>query len=181
MSRIAALFLLAFALPAFAADGVKSVELTFEPAEAKPGQTVVCKLTVTLEAKYYTYPLVQTDAQAKSMVNKLEFPPSGELIFVGEAIDPAGGKTKAEPLIGIKEMLYFPESVVYERKAVVSPKAKAGEVKVILPKFTLSVCDADNCFPPQKLKPEAKFKVLDGSVDVEKKFAEEVAKALKDK
>jgi hypothetical protein len=172
-----------FALAADAKKGgVKSVEATFEPAEAKPGQTVTLKLTVTLEEGYYTYPLVQEDKAAAGMVNKLEFPKAGTLVFVGEAYDPAGAKTKAEPVLGIEEMKYYTGTVVFERKAVVSPAAKGGEATVQLPKFLLSVCDKDNCFPPKTLKPEAKLKVLDGpAVAVDKKYAEEVEKAGKEK
>lgn len=162
--------------------GVKSVEATFEPAEAKPGQTVTLKLTVTLEDGYYTYPLVQTDKMAASMVNKLEFPKAGAVVFVGDALDPANPKKKAELAAGIEEMLYYTGTVVYERKAVVLPSAKPGEVTVQLPKFLLSVCDKDNCFPPKTHKPEAKLKVLDGpAVAVEKQYAAEVEKAAKDK
>lgn len=162
--------------------GVKAVEAKFEPAEAKPGQTVTLKLTVTLEDGYYTYPLVQTDKAAAGMVNKLDFPKPGAVVFVGEPLDPAGAKTKAEPVLGIESMLYYTGTVTFERTAVVSPTAKAGEVAVELPKFLLSVCDKDNCFPPKTLKPEAKLKVLDGpAVAVDKKYAEEVEKALKAK
>lgn len=162
--------------------GVKSINATFEPTEAKPGQTVTLKLTVTLEDGYYTYPLVQTDKAAVSMVNKLEFPKGGSVVFVGDAYDPANPKKKAEPVVGIEELLYYTGTVVYERKAVVSPSAKPGEVAVQLPKFSLSVCDKDNCFPPKTHKPEATLKVLDGpAVAVDKKYAAEVEKAAKDK
>lgn len=181
------LFLLALTLTAplaLAADvkkgGVKSVEATFEPAEAKPGQTVTLKLTVTLDDGYYTYPLVQTDKAAAGMVNKLDFPAPGGVVFVGDALDPAGAKAKAEPVLGIEQMLYYTGTVVYERTAVVNPTAKAGELTVELPKFLLSVCDKDNCFPPKKLTPTAKLKVLDApAVAVDKKYAGEVEKALK--
>ena len=89
---------------------------------------------------------------------------------------------KAEPVLGIESMLYYTGTVTYERTAVVSPTAKAGEAAVELPKFLLSVCDKDNCFPPKTHKPEAKLKVLDGpAVAVDKKYAEEVEKALKAK
>jgi hypothetical protein len=174
------------AVPTWAADkpvgGVKSIEAMFEPAEAKPGQTVTFKLIVKLEDGFYTYPLVQTDKQAASMVNKLEFPAPAGVIFVGDTFDPPNPKTKAESVLGIEEMLYYTGTVVYERKAVVSPKATAGETKVQLPKFLLSVCDKDNCFPAKKHTPEAKIKVLDGpAVEVDKTYADEVSKALKDK
>ncbi len=160
-------------------NGVKTVAMTFEPTEAKPGETVLMKLTVELNAKHYTYPLVQTDPGAVSMVNKIDFPKPGSLIFVGDALDPADPKSKAEPLLNIEAMLYYTGKVVYERRVVVSPMAKPGEVTVALPQFLLSVCNEDNCFPPKKLTPEAKFKVLDGpAVEVHKRYAKEVEKAL---
>ena len=69
--------------------------------------------------------------------------------------------------------------MVYTRKAVVSPKAKAGAAKVKLANFSLSVCDATNCYPPKTVSVEAALKVLDGPpVAVEQAFAAEVKKAL---
>ena len=181
--------LLALAPLTFAAEkvvvlpkGVEKVEASIEPAEAKPGQVVTFKLTVTLAAGYHTYPLVQPDKQAEGMVNKLVFPEAGALIFVGDATDPPEPESKAEPLLGIKSLNYYHGKVVYERKAVVSPKASAGASTVAIPKFVLSVCDKDSCFPPKTLNPEASLKVLDGpALAVDKKYAAEVEKALKDK
>ena len=181
--------LLAFAPVASAAEkpaalpkGVEKVELTVEPAEAKPGQLVSVKLTVTLAGGFHTYPLVQPDKQAEGMVNRIDFPAAGALIFVGEATDPPLAETKAEPLLGIKSMHYYKGKMTYERKAVVSPKATAGAMTVAIPKFVLSICDKDSCFPPKTLTPEASFKVQDGpAVAVDAKYAAEVEKALKDK
>jgi hypothetical protein len=188
MRRLALLCLPLFALPvAFAADkgfdkAVSRVTATFEPAEAKPGQTVTLKLTVELTDGYHTYPLVQTDKKAAAMVNKLTFPAAGTVVFVGEASDPANAELKAEPLLGIEAMKICTGVVVYERKAVVSPSAKAGKVTVKLPKFVVSVCDKDNCFPPKTLMPEAELKVLDGpAVAVDAKYAAEVKAATEKK
>jgi len=168
--------------PAALPKGVEKVELTVEPAEAKPGQLVTVKLTVTLREGFHTYPLAQTDKQAESMVNKIEFPAAGAIIFVGEALDQPLAETKPEPLLGIKSMLYYKGKVTYERKAVVSPKATAGAASVAIPKFVLSICDKDSCFPPKTLAPEATVKVLDGpAVAVDAKYAAEVEKALKDR
>ena len=62
---------------------------------------------------------------------------------------------------------------------MVSPKASAGETKVKLTSFDLSVCDKFNCFPAKTVPVEAALKVLDGpAVPVEKAYADEVAKAL---
>jgi DsbC/DsbD-like thiol-disulfide interchange protein len=159
---------------------VKKVEATFEPAEAKPGQTVTFKLKVELHEGYLTYPLVQPDKGAAGQVNKIVFPEPGNVIFVGEAFDPKNPKVKMEQLLGINELHYYTGTLVYERKAVVSPNAKPGEVKVVLSQFLLSVCEKDNCFPSKKLTPEATFKVLEGAaVPVEKEYQSEVEKALK--
>ena len=180
---------LAFVPSAIAAEkavvlpkGVEKVEASVEPAEAKPGETVTFKLTVTLAKGYHTYPLVQPDKLAEGMVNKIDFPETGSLIFVGEALDPPQPESKSEPLLGIKALNYYHGTIVYERKAVVSPKAKAGAATATIPKFILSVCDKDSCFPPKTLAPEATFKVLNGpAVAVDKKYAAEVEKAMKDK
>ena len=60
-----------------------------------------------------------------------------------------------------------------------SPKAPAGPATVKLATFSLSVCDKNNCFPSKNVPVEASLKVLDGPpVEVEKAYADEVAKAL---
>jgi hypothetical protein len=163
---------------AWYAKAVKSVEASFDPAEAKPGQTVTFKVTVTLNDGYYTYPLKQPEKNAKGMVNKIAFPKPGSVIFVGDAKDPDGFDTKSEPLLDITELRTYKGTATFERKAVVSPTAKPGDVTVQLDKFVLSVCDASNCYPANTLTPEAKLKVLDGKVEVAKEFAAEVKAAL---
>jgi plastocyanin len=158
---------------------VKKVEGKFTPAEAKPGQTVTFTLTVELNDGFHTYPTMQTDKQAAGMVNEIKFPADGPVIFVGKLEDPKDAKTKAEPELGILEMSYCTGTVVYTRKAVVSPKASAGPATVKLAKFSLSVCDKDNCFPPKNVPVEAALKVLEGApVEVEKAYADAVKKAL---
>lgn len=158
---------------------VKKIEGTFEPAEAKPGQTVTFKLTIELNEGYHTYPTVQPDKLAASMVNTIKFPPPGSAVFVGPVTDPVNFETKAEPELGIQEIRVSSGKVVFTRKAVVSPKASPGESTVKLESFKLMVCDKNSCFPPKAVPVEAKLKVLDGpAVPVEKEYADEVAKAL---
>ena len=158
---------------------VKKVEAKFDPVEAKPGQTVTLKLTVELNEGYHTYPVVQPDPGASSMTNILKFPAPGTLIFVGGTADPKDYETKEEPLLGIKELRTMSGTVTWTRKAVVSPKAAAGETTAKLESFKLLVCDKNNCFPPKTVPVEAKFKVLDGpAAEVEKAFADDVKKAL---
>jgi hypothetical protein len=161
---------------------VKKVSAEITPAEAKPGQTVTFALTVELNEDYHTYPTKQVDKMAEGMVNTIKFPPAGNLIFVGELVEPKDPKIKADLEIGIMELRYYEGKLTYTRKAVVSPKAAAGPATVKLASFKLSVCDKNNCFPPKTVPVEATMKVLDGpAVEVEKEFAEEVRKALEAK
>ncbi|MGL6074068.1 MAG: hypothetical protein ACRC8S_07900 [Fimbriiglobus sp.] len=158
---------------------VKKMTASVEPAEAKPGQTVTWKLTLELEPGYTTYPTLQADKNAASMVNKFIFPDPGTVVFVGDTIDPPKFKKKAEPDASILELRYYEGKVVYEQKLVVNPKATPGEVKIELPAFKLSVCDNNNCFPSRTLKPTTTLKVLAGpAVEVEAAFRAEVEKKL---
>jgi hypothetical protein len=176
----------ALAAPAAPAGGqkwyekaVKKVEAKFTPAQAKPGETVTFSVTVELNDGYHTYPTVQPDKAAAGMVNVLKFPAPDAVVFVGAVQDPKGAKSKAEPDAGIAELRYYDGAVTFTRKAVVSPKAAAGPAAVKLAGFKLSVCDATNCFPPKDVPVEAGLKVLPGPpAEVEKEFADEVAKAL---
>jgi DsbC/DsbD-like thiol-disulfide interchange protein len=161
---------------------VKKVEGRFAPTEAKPGQTVTFSLTIELNEGYHTYPTKQPDKMAAGMANLIKFPEPGSVIFVGTFEDPKGYLTKEEPVLGIKEIRYYPGSVTFTRKAVVSPKATAGATTVKLATFSLSVCDKNTCFPPKTLPIEAALKILDGPpVPIEKEFAEEVTKVLGEK
>lgn len=158
---------------------VKKVAAKFEPAEAKPGQTVTFKLTVDLNEGYHTYPTAQPEKAAEGFVNQIKFPDPGAVIFVGAVTDPKGFETKEVPELQIKELREYPGSVTFTRKAVVSPKATAGTAEVKLTTFKLTVCDKTNCYPPKAVPVAAALKVLDGPpVPVEKNYAAEVEKAL---
>jgi hypothetical protein len=164
-------------------NGVKKIEGSFSPAEAKPGQTVTFSITIELNEGYHTYPIVQKDKGAENFVNGFKFSTPDKVIFVGKTNDPADVKTKFEEALKCN-VQYCTGKVVYTRKAVVSPKSAAGAVTVKLPSFDINICDDENCFPPPKKMPviEAALKVLEGpAVPVEKDYAEEVKKALGEK
>jgi hypothetical protein len=164
--------------PTWFEKSVSKLEASFEPKEAKPGQTVTFSLTIELNKGYHTYPTVQVDPMAVGMVNSFKFPKPDTVIFVEDVVDPNGFTTHSEPILGIKEIRQYEGKVVFTRKAVIDPAAKAGEVTVTLPAFTLSVCDDKNCFPSKTLMPEAKITILDGpAVPVEAKYQQEVFKA----
>lgn len=159
-----------------AKEAIKKIEAKIEPAEAKPGQTVTLKLTVTLAEGYHTYPVMQFAPEAKFQTNKITFPTDASIIFVGDTVDPVSPATKKEEDY---EMLYYPGGGTWSRKAVIAPNAKAGETTTKV-KLKLLVCDKDNCFPPKTIDVEASVKVLDTpAVEVEKAYKADVEKALK--
>lgn len=170
---------LALVAPALAQpgkDAVKKVEAVFEPAEAKPGQTVTLKIIVQLADGYYTYPIVQPAEQAKYSVNSIAFPKGGSVVFVGDTVDPVGPKTKKGE---DHEYLTYPGGGTWVRKAVVPPTAKAGATTVKV-KLKLLVCEEDRCFPPKPYDLEVALKILDGPAEkVDPKYQIEVEKAEK--
>jgi hypothetical protein len=80
-----------------AKDVVRKVEAVFEPAEAKPGQTVTLKITVQLADGYYTYPTAQPAPEAKYSTNAIVFPAGGPVVFVDQTVNPASPKTNCSP------------------------------------------------------------------------------------
>jgi DsbC/DsbD-like thiol-disulfide interchange protein len=183
MNRISRSFvvLLTFAALASAQDAkskeaIKKVEAVFEPAEAKPGQTVTLKIVVQLADGYHTYPVHQPAPEAKYSTNSIAFPKDGPVIFVGETVDPPGAKAKKEDTY---ELLTYPGGGTWMRKAVVPPTAKAGTVAAKV-KFTMQVCDENACFPPKKYDLEVPLKILDApAVAIDPKYKAEVEKAGK--
>ena len=158
---------------------VKKIEMTFEPAEALPGQTVTMKVLVHLADNYYTYPMAQPDKAAEGMVNKIEFPKPGGVIFVGDVTDPADYQVKAEPILGIRELRYLTGKTVYERKLVVNPSQKPGLLTVKLPALKLNICDPNVCFPTKSVPVEGTLKIKPGPAQpVEKAYEAEVKKAI---
>jgi len=169
---------LAFAGVALAqpTDAIKKVEASFEPAEAKPGQTVTLKIVVELADGYFTYPVVQPAPEAKFSVNKVTFPASDAVVFVGQTADPPGPKAKKSE---DHEYLIYPGGGTWTRPVVVRPSEKPGAAKVKV-QLRLMVCDEERCFPPKAVDLEATIKVGDGpAVPVEAKYKAEVEKAAK--
>ena len=175
---------LATATPGFAADLpkfeeiVKKAEARFVPDKAKPGQIVTLKINIELINGWHTYPLTQPDKGAKSQTNRVAFPTGGPIVFVDTTLDPVNPKEKAEPLLGIERMHYYPGGGVWDRKAVVVPSAQAGKLSSKV-KFTLLICDKDNCLAPKVLELEANLEVAGDPVPVDPKYRDEVEKALK--
>src|SRR5262245_19865670 len=156
-------------------SAVQSIEGKIEPAEARPGQTVTYKLIIKLNPGHHTYPTVQPDKSEQASSNRIQLPDPGDLLFVEPVKDPEGLQTK--PGAG-GTLAYYPEGAVWEFKAVVSPKASAGERKVALKKVQVLICDKDNCLPPKTVKIEAGMRVVGEPVEVEPQFRDKVEQLL---
>lgn len=156
-------------------DAFQTATATFEPAEAKPGQTVSLKIKITLGKGYHTYAAIQPSPAHRFNVNKFTFPSDAGVIPVGEIIDPIDPKSKKDD---DGELLYYPGGGTWLKKFVVSPEAKPGMATEKI-KVRLLICDENNCFPPKMLDLEATLKITEGSVTVDKAYAKEVEKALK--
>jgi thiol:disulfide interchange protein len=164
-------------------NAVRKIEGRFEPAQAKPGETVTFKLEVQLNEGWYTYPTFQPDPNARSSRNIITLPPPGDVIFVEGVKDPKPVSEKAEPSLKIDRQLYYPLGTTWEVKAVVSPKAPPGPTGIKLEQFKIIVCvnqnGQENCLPPEKWPVTAALTVLDApAVAVEDRYREAVEKVL---
>jgi thiol:disulfide interchange protein len=173
---------LPFKLPGFGPKAtsfydIADYEAAIEPAQAKPGETVTFKLTVTPKLGAWTYPANPPDGQLAR--SEIDFPRRGDLIFVGGVADPPGWQTKPSAEAG-KTDRYYPEAVTWELKAVVSPKATPGVKKVALTGTRIQACNEANCFYTDlRNPPSAEIEVLAGpAVPVDPKYADEVRAAL---
>ena len=131
----------------------------FEPAEAKPGQTVTLKIKVELADGYYTYPVVSRPPEGKYSANKITFPTDGPVVFVGETVDPVGPKSKKVEDYEISPTTPGAERGSARPSCSRPPRPGRHTAKV---KVKLLVCDDDHCFPPKTIELEATLKVLDG-------------------
>jgi thiol:disulfide interchange protein len=157
---------------------VGKVMTRIEPAAAKRGQTVTIRVEVQPVATFWTYPTVQTEAD-NSFKNVLGVSSKSDLISVGAIKDPPGAKTKEIPELSLLDHHYYPgpNPVIFELKAVVSPDAALGEKTVGL-RGQVSICDDVGCLNTNPPDLEAKITILDGEVEIEPQYRDEVQKKL---
>ncbi|MCS6865816.1 MAG: hypothetical protein NZS48_12230, partial [Gemmata sp.] len=144
------------------------VTLTVAPAQAKWGETVVVKLTITPKPGSWTYPVVPNQP-GQTATNLIELPEPGDVIFIGRVTDPPQQKWERKPRLGGREgefdQVTF-EPITWEFKAVVSPKAKAGTTTIAFTTSTLQVCDNVGCFPATGRRlPTATLVIEEGASD----------------
>jgi thiol:disulfide interchange protein DsbD len=144
-----------FALPALAQPGTTGrkledvlykKEVTFEPSEAKPGDTVTWRLSLDIAPHWHTYPTHQADPNAKSLITKFEWPKNTPLVPQGRLNEPTESKAKPDPALEIKEYRYFEGNVTFSQSFQVAKDAATAELR-FTPKITLTVCDDNSCLP----------------------------------
>lgn len=149
-------------------QAVKKIDARFEPAEAKPGQTVQFKLTVELNPGWYTYPTVQPNKEVISSVNRIILPLPGEVVFV-ESVKNPPFQTENDPVLGPKD--FYPGGTTWDFPVVVSPDATPGFKEIMLKQFRILLCvkrknamgkPEELCLPPRTVAVKATLTVLGG-------------------
>jgi thiol:disulfide interchange protein DsbD len=135
------------------ADAVAAT-LTVDPTQAKPGETVTVKLTLTPRAGWHTYPFNPPPGQA----SKNDWAPAkgGPLVFQPFADPPAKPNPEA------KGEVYYDGTVTWEIKATVAADAAPGPATVTLGETQLQVCKEQCLNSRERDLPTAAFIVLPG-------------------
>ncbi|QEL18204.1 protein-disulfide reductase DsbD family protein [Limnoglobus roseus] len=131
---------------------VADVTAVFEPAKAKPGETVVFKFTISPKARAWTYPTTTGK-------NQFQLPTTGDVVFSPSFTDPPG----AEPSLDGEE--HYTSAVTWQFTGTVSPTATAGRKKIALAGTKVQACNDQKCFNLNAATPPtAELEVLPGAV-----------------
>lgn len=171
-----ALIILAFVIGAapLSADSFEErakVTARFEPAQAKPGQLVTWVLRVELKNGFHTYPTRQIGShpEVDTLVTTLRKPRFGELVPVGDIVDPVAVPVKHDG----HEVLWVEGVAEWRMNFIVHPKATPG-TKQFRFRGTLPVCDDKNCLAGEP--PPTELTILEGSAEVAEEYQSVVAR-----
>ncbi len=150
------------------------LKASFEPASARPGQTVTWKLTGRIAEGWHTYPTKQANPAVSNSKNEFDFPAPDQVIFVGELREPETHDVLLKPPLGGTQREVPAGEFVFQRPVVVSPQAKPG-AKTVKVSLDFLVCNANYCLPPKTLVVEAPLTVTaEPPVDVDEAYRDEV-------
>lgn len=161
------------------ADPKVAMELV--PAEVRPGQTALLRITVKLHPEYLTYPITQPDSREQESSTMLVLPEQPQDLIPIRIPDPPGYKEK--PGVNQGKIAYYLGGATWEIPVVVSPKATSGAKTYKATRFRMILCikrGADEaCLPrPETFPLVANFTVNGEPVPVEEKHQALVAQAL---
>ncbi len=138
---------------------VAQVTAKFEPAQARPGETVKLLVTVSPKPGAYTYALVQPNGQDAKMT--LPPPKVSAVAFAGSATDPDGWKEKPGA-DGVSVERYYPDPVTWVFTGTVYA-VPPGKSKAEWENTRVQACNKDNCFNSRAADlPELELDVLAG-------------------
>lgn len=136
-------------------DAKLQLKAAFEPATAKPGDTVLLVLTATVEPGFHAYGTLEpTNIPVSLDQTKLQL---GGLQTAGKASIPPGNR---HAVFGI-ESFPLPNEFRVTQKLKVPQGVKAGEVTV-QGELGYQVCDENMCLPPDTAAFTARLKVEGG-------------------
>lgn len=125
-----------------------------EPAEAKPGATVVAKIRLEIPEGWHIYPLAPTRAGLPTTVEVS----AGPFAVGKDAKEPAPKKFGTDP----DSYEAHVGSVVLEIPLVLAADAKPGEAEFALA-LSYMMCTEEQCLPPTELALKGRVKVVAGS------------------
>jgi len=161
------------------ADVVKNIDSRFEPASAKPGDTVKWILTAQVEPGWHLYPTRQADPDS-SYVMTLSFPNTPALELVGELVEPRDAKTIPNPDDEKRPPLQiFEGTVTWEQVFKVTSQATNGPLQYIVRSRVL-VCNDQTCLQPEKLDLTAQLNITGGMAAVANNNAPPPTKSMED-
>lgn len=168
MSRASALLLSLFLavpganseVPSKIEDVVKGIDARFEPADARPGQSVTLTIELKLANGWQTYPTKQKDAAVRYSVNKITFPKGGAVLFSGKVTEPPNPTIVKEPDLDIMELHTYPGGGTWKCEARIAPTAKPGLTNVSIRFLVLVVKpNGDGHFAPKSFDVDATIKI----------------------
>ena len=138
---------------------VQNIEARFEPATAKPGDTVTWKLTVTLLPHWHTYTNRQIDPDS-SNITEITFRDKPELPALTTVIDPEAGSMENPE--GGAPLRVLEGTFTWERSYKVSPQAANGPLKLAAT-ARMQVCDDKHCLPADRFESTATLNITGGT------------------
>jgi thiol:disulfide interchange protein DsbD len=139
---------------------VRKLDAKFEPANAKPGDTVKWKLTLDIIPGWHIYAAQQLDPES-SYVTGISFPKMEGLTPVGEIIEPTTGHTVANPESG-QPLMVFDGVFSWEQSFKVTSAATNGTLRFPV-KLKMQVCNDTNCLPQERREVVAELVIAGGS------------------
>ncbi len=163
------------------ANAVKSIDVRFDPTEAKPGQVVSLVVTINLADNWLTYPTLQPNPEISASKTRITLPSTASVVFL-EGVKGAGPITdppfRTATVGSLGEKRYYKQSVEWRIAAIVRPDAMAGKQDVKVGLNVIACVERKNadgttteaCLNPERVTKTAVLTILDSpAIDISAK------------